>query len=175
MKNIAPIFRGVVKEGRLFIRDKGLFENHLREMDGDVDVIVRIQKKIRSDKENRYYWGVVIPILCKHFGYTKDEMHAALGVRFYAEHSETRVPLLDLMVAFMERIGTPPNITRQVRNFMDSHLRGIRADKNPPRIKSMTAMTTVEFEDKMTEIRAWAATEHGIFIPLPNETLPQKE
>jgi hypothetical protein len=34
---------------------------------------------------------------------------------------------------------------------------------------STTDFSTVEFEDYLTRIRAWAATCLGLFIPLPNE------
>jgi hypothetical protein len=34
---------------------------------------------------------------------------------------------------------------------------------------STTDLSTVEFEDYLTRIRAWAATFLGMFIPLPNE------
>lgn len=36
--------------------------------------------------------------------------------------------------------------------------------------KSTTEYTTVEFEDYLTRCRVWAS-EHGYFIPLPNEAL----
>ena len=39
----------------------------------------------RSLDQNAYYWGVVIDILHKHLGYTKDEMHSALKYLFLKE------------------------------------------------------------------------------------------
>ncbi len=32
-------------------------------------------KSVRSLNQNRFYWGVVLPIMSDHFGYTTEEMH----------------------------------------------------------------------------------------------------
>lgn len=42
----------------------------------------------RSMPQNKYYWGVVVPILASEFGYYKDEMHELLRRKFL---SYTRV------------------------------------------------------------------------------------
>lgn len=39
-------------------------------------------KKVRSLKQNKYYWGVVIKILSNHTGYTSDETHQELARMF---------------------------------------------------------------------------------------------
>ena len=38
-----------------------------------------------------------------------------------------------------------------------------------PTIRSTTDLSTVEFENYMSEIREWASIEMGCYIPLPNE------
>lgn len=42
-------------------------------------------------------------------------------------------------------------------------------DPNIKRLKSTTEYNTLEWEEKMQEIRTWAITEHAIHIPTPNE------
>ena len=42
-------------------------------------------------------------------------------------------------------------------------------DPNIKRLKSTTEYTTVEWEEKMEQIRVWALQEHEIKIPEPNE------
>ena len=37
--------------------------------------------------------------------------------------------------------------------------------------KSTTTLSTMEFEDYMTEVRMFASVELGCFLPLPNETI----
>lgn len=111
----------------MLINRKG-FEEHLLSLEGDVQVTVERKKKPRSDRQNAYYWGVMIDILAKHFGYTPDEMHESLKWQFL------RVP-----------------------------------DAPIPLVKSSAKLTTVEFEDYAANVRQWAAQEHSINIPLPNE------
>jgi hypothetical protein len=41
---------------------------------------------VRSDQQNRYYWGVVVDLLAVHTGYTPDEMHEALKLKFLIIH-----------------------------------------------------------------------------------------
>ena len=36
----------------------------------------------RNDKQNRFYWKVIVGELSKEFGYTKEEMHKALKLKF---------------------------------------------------------------------------------------------
>lgn len=61
---------------------------------------------------------------------------------------------------------------------MHDYLRSLFAGKEVVTIKgkeihvprSTTEMTTVEFENYMTECRVWAS-EQGYYIPLPNEPI----
>lgn len=50
--------------------------------DGLVLVTVGPLFSARSGQANRFYWGVVIPTLAEHWGYTKDELHDALKWKF---------------------------------------------------------------------------------------------
>jgi len=43
-----------------------------------VEVIIRIEKKNSSSRQQRYYRGVVIPIIAEHTGYSIDEVHGVL-------------------------------------------------------------------------------------------------
>ncbi len=43
------------------------------------------------------------------------------------------------------------------------------ADRKIPTLRSSTSLTTIEFENYLTEIRQWATQELDCFIPLPNE------
>jgi len=44
-------------------------------------------KNVRTIPQNRYYWGVMMPILCDHFWYTPEEMHSALKIHFLVDVS----------------------------------------------------------------------------------------
>ena len=50
-----------------------------------------------------------------------------------------------------------------LRRVLDSRLGWI--------VRSTTTFSTVEMEDYLTEVRAWAASFLGLIIPLPNESI----
>ena len=85
MKNPTPLFKGVVEGGQLKLDNRELFRSYCKNFDGK-DVVVSIVEdkpgKLRTLRENKYYWGVVIPILGSNLGYDKDDMHEALKWHF---------------------------------------------------------------------------------------------
>ena len=83
MKQPIPIFEGDIVDGKL-----KLFP-HVRESisrwcqtfksGSHVDITIRKHKEKRTNEQNRYYFGVVIPILADQFGYDNPEdIHADL-------------------------------------------------------------------------------------------------
>ncbi len=84
-RNFSPIFRCNVEDGKLTLRNKELFDKYLLSLRGECEIIVRKWRKRRSTKQNAYYFGVVIPLLCEYFGYTDDEMHEALKIKFLSK------------------------------------------------------------------------------------------
>ena len=69
-KNITPIFRGRVENGRLQLRNPEQFKTWVSLLKGEVEIVVKRfrQSKLRSEQQNNYYWGVVIAILADYFG-----------------------------------------------------------------------------------------------------------
>lgn len=82
MKDLAPIWRGNIEEGKLKLTQPELFRKYLQSLRGEVELIVRKWKKRRTSNQNNYYWGVIIPILCDSIGYDSEEMHEALKWKF---------------------------------------------------------------------------------------------
>lgn len=80
---ITPTFKGNVKEGKLVLEKRALFDMWLVGLEGK-DVVVNVRKygKIRSSKENNYYWGIIIPIIQEYTGMFQDEVHEALKWKF---------------------------------------------------------------------------------------------
>lgn len=78
-----------VSRGQLKPVDPSAWSLGLRKLEGKrVTVSVEPWRKSRSAQQNRYYWGVVVAILGEEFGYTADEMHAALCHRFLGDVDE---------------------------------------------------------------------------------------
>ena len=77
-----PIFSGMVKNGKLMLVNKEMFEKYLQSIEGVVQVIVKKRKSVRSLNQNAYYWVAVVGIPAAQFGYTPEEMHEAYKYLF---------------------------------------------------------------------------------------------
>jgi hypothetical protein len=74
--------RGKVSKGKLQMYEPGAFAAHVSGLEGEVEVTVKRWSPARSGNQNRYYWGVVIPIIEEATGYDGEELHEALKVKF---------------------------------------------------------------------------------------------
>jgi hypothetical protein len=96
-----------------------------------VEVVVRTVKKPSSSRQQRYYRGVVIPLIAEHTGYTVEETHGVL-----------------------QSAGLWNDFLPDGKEYIRSTSEG--------------NWTTVQWEERMENIRRWAM-ELNIYIPLPNE------
>lgn len=112
----------------------------LRVMDGkNVRITLEEVKRRRSDKQNRYYWGVIIPMVTEMFLDTGNTLDGEQVHEFLKEH----------VGALKDVVSDPHGVIHSV-------------------VRSSTKLTTAEWEDYMERVRAWAA-DFGLIIPLPNE------
>lgn len=89
-----PIFIGKIENSRLVLDNPERFTQYLSTLNKKiVRVIVEKIKKPRTRKENRYYWGVVIKLLCETTGYIDNEMHDALRMLFLRD-TDKKIPTL---------------------------------------------------------------------------------
>ena len=86
MTKLLRRYFGKVHAGRLVLArsDRVLFLADCNKYkDGTkVWLSVSIARKIRSNQQNAFYFGVIVPILADEFGYSKEEMHEALKWKF---------------------------------------------------------------------------------------------
>jgi len=89
MKNPIPKFYGLSKSGNVQFERWPDVSRYLTTMDGKrVEIVIKPYKPRRSNPQNRYYHGVIIPILADHFGYTHDEMHDAIKWEFLKKEED---------------------------------------------------------------------------------------
>jgi len=82
-------FVAEVRKGQLVPVDFAAWTLGLRKLEGKrVTVDLEPWRKSRSAQQNRYYFGVIVAILGEEFGYTREEMHAALSHRFLGDVDE---------------------------------------------------------------------------------------
>lgn len=112
----------------------------LRVLDGkNVRITVEEIKRRRSDRQNRYYWGCVIPMVTEMF----------LDAGNSIDGEQVHEFLKDRVGSLKDLISDPHGVIHSV-------------------IRSSKTLTTTEWEEFMERVRAWAA-EFGCMIPAPNE------
>jgi len=130
------------KSGRLYIRNKALFDAEVQNLSEgkEYTLILKSKKKQRSIPQNRYYFGVVVPIVfhaLRDAGFneikTKEDAHDILKLKFLKT-----------------------TINSESGEFIE-------------RIKSTTELSTSEFMDFIAELQIWASEFLGVNIPSPNE------
>jgi len=72
-----------VNNGKVDFLNLPLFNKDLKQYEGkEAFLVIKPYKDSRSDNQNRYYWGVVIKLLCDEIGYLPEEMHEILKQKF---------------------------------------------------------------------------------------------
>lgn len=130
--------------GGLFIPDNPeKFKKGIEYYEGDmVDIIIEKAVKKRSYNQNAYYRGVVVKMLADHLGIDRQEMHYILRDLFGLKQViSTKITTIN-----MELFEFVKEIELSTKDY-----------------------NTGEFEQYLSNIRMWAASEHGLSIPLPNE------
>ena len=78
------IATGQIVRGKLVIHHRAHFDSQVRLLDDrkTYEVLVRRLHATRSSQANRYYFGVVIAALSEHTGYSPNELHELLKMKF---------------------------------------------------------------------------------------------
>ena len=85
------IFFGKIKDGRIEIKSYKIFADDIRKCEGkDVLISVEDRYRIRSEKQNRYYWGVVIRLIAESTGYESEEVHQLFKKHFLSYKKKSK-------------------------------------------------------------------------------------
>lgn len=90
---VVPIHKGIALKGRLKLDNRDRFDDWMKSLNGNVEVIVRKPQQPRSVKENSYYWGVVIKMISDETGAYPDDVHHELK-RMFLKQSGDKIPVL---------------------------------------------------------------------------------
>jgi ribosomal protein L21E len=130
-----------VKNGRID-RNRSKLSEVIAKFEGrDIVITIDIKKKQRSSPQNKYYHGVVVPLITNYIVeagnvWTKANTHEAMKQLFL-------------------RVAVKVN----------------EAGEYVERIKSTTELDTHDFEVYLEQIKQWASDSLGLIIPDPNEQL----
>jgi len=119
------LFYGQIKDNQLEFDDKDAWEKIYKEFAGQsIEISVKPLGKKRNSKQNRFYWKVIINNLSLHFGYTNNEMHKALKLKFdidstaklsvfeFSEYIESVVRWAEYEQGFLLPITTPHEFSK---------------------------------------------------------------
>jgi len=136
---------GRVINGALKLANKTEFKADIANFEGkEVVITVEVKSKKRSLKQNRYYWGVVVPLV-------KDGM-IEVGYRMTKESTH-------------EYLLSNFNIIELVNEHSGEILKSIGRT---------TEMSTVEITTYFEKIAEWSLEYLNVIIPIPNEQLEIK-
>jgi len=86
------ILKAKIEDGKLIFFNPSRYQQLLKSMSGVVDIVFRKVKTPRSSQQNRYYWGVIIKILADELGYSPEDAHFALRLRFLRRYDGEAKP-----------------------------------------------------------------------------------
>lgn len=107
-----------------------------------IEVTIQRAKKKRSNSQNRYYWGVIVPLF-------QQGIKECFGELWSSEKTHEH---LKLNFNFEEKV-----------NFKTSEVTRL--------YKSTSENSTIEMEEYQEKIRTWMFENMDIVVPLPNEDL----
>lgn len=83
MSKITPVFRALISEGALNFLDAARVKEYLSVYEGKtLEVIMAPKVKKRTDKQNRYYWGVVVAMVADWSGQGREDIHEFFKKKF---------------------------------------------------------------------------------------------
>lgn len=113
--------------------NRGRFREYLQTLDGK-DVVIEVRKKTtqRSNKQNNYYWGAILPTICTYTGGTAEEADRDLRGMFLKQ--ESYMKMIDLETG---------EVLKESKISI-------------PSIPSSKELTTGEFSEYLMKIESWA-------------------
>ena len=83
---IVNIHKGRVAKGKFIPRDAIAFKLAFAKQEGEeVEVTVKRPRKHRSGAQNAYIWGIVYALISEETGFTTQEVHDAMRVKFLTD------------------------------------------------------------------------------------------
>jgi len=132
-----------IKNGKMEFGKRAEFLTDIsRFKDGNYTITIERTKKKRSIEQNRYYWGVVVPLVCKE--------------------------LVELGWEEMTLDGTHNEL---LKRFNLVEVVNVRNGEIIKTIGSSTEMSTSQIMEYFAKITRWAATDLNLQIPEPGEQL----
>ena len=79
---INAAFPIAIKDGQISHKKAIAFNDYLKSLDGDYQLVIRKPKKLRSNQQNRYAHGVIFKMISDETGMTVNEVKEAMKLTF---------------------------------------------------------------------------------------------
>jgi hypothetical protein len=136
------IFFAKLENGTISPHKRRQIADFIKRLSAKCDAVsIRVEpyKDTASNRQKRYYFGVIIPLIQAYF-MNMGSPHSAEEIHFSLKEDVAK-------------------LTRYITKFNGDVVLVV---------KSLSELSTQEAEDYFEIVRVWAA-EQGIYIPLPNE------
>lgn len=151
--------RALVAAGRLQWHseaDRALFQHALAQHDGKVvSLTVKRHAETRSQRQNRWYWGVILPAIAEETGEDRDSLHEVFKRMF----------LPDVL-------NEPPDAARLT--IVHPQTGAVLAGGEDPAWWTTTRLDTGQFGEYLERVRQWSAYYLGLDIPDPDSGLAEE-
>ena len=97
--------------------DKRQLIEHLKSLGDNYVVTVKKKKNTRSMNQNKYYWSAIVQPLAREIGYTIDEMHDTLKIKFSSKWSQ--VEYKDKLIPLHSTKSTTVMNTKEFEEYME--------------------------------------------------------
>ena len=79
----AFVHHGQLKQGKLILDNPRYWKGMVMGFaDAKVRIVLEKIRGTRTQKQNRYYWGVVLELIANHTGYLTEEVHEVMKSKF---------------------------------------------------------------------------------------------
>jgi hypothetical protein len=131
-----------VKGWNLYIKDRILFNEEIKTLDESKEYVITIKskQKSRSNKQNRYYFGVVLPLIVRGLRNAGFEVYSKEGA-----HDIVKVMFLKT----------------EIENDSGEFITAFKSTKD---------MNTKDFKEFIDNLQYWASEYLNEYIPSPNES-----
>ena len=135
-------YTATVNDSGLHLHNRKRFDREVLTFAGkEVEVIVQRRRSKRSDQQNRYYWGGVVPIVCMGLN----------DIGYRINEADTHEYLK--------------------ATFLKDSIVNENTGELLPMVGSTRKLTTVEFMEYIQDIQRWAAEFLGVNVPDPGEQI----
>lgn len=139
-----------VKEDYDFLDTAALIDTAIQKVWLPASILIKKEEVGISEKQRKYYFGVVVVLVMDYHGMTKDQAHQHLKRSYLPEYEE----ILDEMIQCEDKGDMKSMLVKFLALYSDL---------------TITTESTWRFERYLKDIR-FDYSHHWVFIPLPNES-----